>query len=176
MVLLIIRGLLSVANQLSLMRCWHDSRKYIFVGIYVPLLVLIFGQMFKNNTMMMMKFKILSRAFFFYNELASLVLLVLWTWIVILETNCILPSFFLWKKDAINVRGRSGFGGANARRRLSLDHQGPIVVHQKPGPLQTIFNLLPDEVSFLYFQCLNLNCYLFCSSDLSIHVFHWAIM
>ncbi|GJN36966.1 hypothetical protein PR202_gb25874 [Eleusine coracana subsp. coracana] len=35
---------------------------------------------------------------------------------------------------------------ADARRRISLDKQGPTVVHQKPGPLQTIFGLPPDEV------------------------------
>ncbi|RLN33390.1 C2 and GRAM domain-containing protein [Panicum miliaceum] len=34
---------------------------------------------------------------------------------------------------------------AGARRRISLDKQGPTVVHQKPGPLQTIFELPPDE-------------------------------
>ncbi|KAL8493569.1 hypothetical protein ACS0TY_024664 [Phlomoides rotata] len=28
-------------------------------------------------------------------------------------------------------------------RRRTLDKQGPTVVHQKPGPLQTIFNFLP---------------------------------
>jgi hypothetical protein len=39
---------------------------------------------------------------------------------------------------------------AGARRRISLDKQGPTVVHQKPGPLQTIFELPPDEL----FPCL----------------------
>ena len=34
----------------------------------------------------------------------------------------------------------NGYAGANARRRISLDKQGPTVVHQKPGPLQTIFD------------------------------------
>ncbi|XP_071938809.1 BAG-associated GRAM protein 1-like isoform X3 [Coffea arabica] len=42
-------------------------------------------------------------------------------------------------------RELNGFAGANARRR-TLDKQGPTVVHQRPGPLQTIFGLLPDEV------------------------------
>ncbi|KAJ4896202.1 C2 domain-containing protein / GRAM domain-containing protein [Raphanus sativus] len=37
-------------------------------------------------------------------------------------------------------------GYAGARRRVSLDQQGPTIVHLKPGPLQTIFDLLPDEV------------------------------
>jgi hypothetical protein len=39
---------------------------------------------------------------------------------------------------------------AGARRRISLDKQGPTVVHQKPGPLQTIFELPPDEVGNYY--------------------------
>ncbi|XP_047334549.1 BAG-associated GRAM protein 1-like [Impatiens glandulifera] len=37
------------------------------------------------------------------------------------------------------------------RRRIS--EQGAIVVHQKPGPLQTIFNFLPDEVAEHSFSC-----------------------
>ncbi|ONI29647.1 hypothetical protein PRUPE_1G207300 [Prunus persica] len=43
-------------------------------------------------------------------------------------------------------RAMNGYAGANPRRRVPSDKQGPTVVHQKPGPLQTIFNLLPDEV------------------------------
>ncbi|OWM84750.1 hypothetical protein CDL15_Pgr027537 [Punica granatum] len=46
------------------------------------------------------------------------------------------------------VWAMNGFAGANARRRISLDKQGPTVVHQKPGPLQTIFHLLPDEATW----------------------------
>lgn len=46
-------------------------------------------------------------------------------------------------------RALNGFAGSNARRRVSSDKQGPTVVHQKPGPLQTIFNLPPDEVRSL---------------------------
>ncbi|KAF6152465.1 hypothetical protein GIB67_035533 [Kingdonia uniflora] len=42
-----------------------------------------------------------------------------------------------------------GYMGANARRRISLDKEGPTVVHQKPGPLQTIFSLHPDEASLV---------------------------
>ncbi|XP_020104988.1 BAG-associated GRAM protein 1 isoform X1 [Ananas comosus] len=42
-------------------------------------------------------------------------------------------------------RALNGFAGADIRRRISLDRQGPTVVHQKPGPLQTIFKLPPDE-------------------------------
>jgi hypothetical protein len=39
---------------------------------------------------------------------------------------------------------------------MSVDKQGvndkeePMVVRQKPGPLQTIFNLHADEVSLMY--------------------------
>ncbi|KAL6976136.1 BAG-associated GRAM protein 1 [Sarracenia purpurea var. burkii] len=46
----------------------------------------------------------------------------------------------------------NGYAGAKARRRIS-DKQGPTVVHQKPGPLQTIFNLLPDEVVEHSYSC-----------------------
>uniref|UniRef100_A0A7N0TWY7 BAG-associated GRAM protein 1-like n=1 Tax=Kalanchoe fedtschenkoi TaxID=63787 RepID=A0A7N0TWY7_KALFE len=41
----------------------------------------------------------------------------------------------------------NGYGGANPRK------QGPIVVHQKPGPLQTIFDLFPDEVVEHSYSC-----------------------
>ncbi|XP_058102498.1 BAG-associated GRAM protein 1 [Magnolia sinica] len=47
----------------------------------------------------------------------------------------------------------NGFAGANARRRISSDKEGPTVVHQKPGPLQTIFNLPPDEVVVHSYSC-----------------------
>ncbi|KAA8532140.1 hypothetical protein F0562_006718 [Nyssa sinensis] len=47
----------------------------------------------------------------------------------------------------------NGYAGANTRRRISLDKQGPTFVHQKPGPLQTIFNLLPDEVVEHSYSC-----------------------
>ncbi|KAK6255504.1 hypothetical protein QUC31_017146 [Theobroma cacao] len=49
-------------------------------------------------------------------------------------------------------RGINGFAGANTRRRI-IDKQGPTVVHQKPGPLQTIFSLLPDEVVEHSYSC-----------------------
>ncbi|PIN26027.1 putative protein, contains GRAM domain [Handroanthus impetiginosus] len=49
-------------------------------------------------------------------------------------------------------RDLNGYAGANTRRR-PLDKQGPTVVHQKPGPLQTIFNLLPDEVVENSYSC-----------------------
>ncbi|XP_038991859.1 BAG-associated GRAM protein 1-like isoform X1 [Hibiscus syriacus] len=50
-------------------------------------------------------------------------------------------------------RGINGYTGTNSRRRISSDKQGPTVVHQKPGPLQTIFNLLPDEVVEHSYSC-----------------------
>lgn len=43
------------------------------------------------------------------------------------------------------LRGLNGC--ANTRRRIGLDKEGPTVVHQKPGPLQTIFDLPADEAS-----------------------------
>ncbi|CAI9770921.1 unnamed protein product [Fraxinus pennsylvanica] len=49
-------------------------------------------------------------------------------------------------------RDLNGYAGANKRRR-SNDKQGPTFVHQKPGPLQTIFNLLPDEVVEHSYSC-----------------------
>lgn len=47
-----------------------------------------------------------------------------------------------------NLSSINGYAGANARRRASSDKPELTVVHQKPGPLQTIFELLPDEASF----------------------------
>ncbi|XP_077228089.1 BAG-associated GRAM protein 1-like isoform X2 [Tasmannia lanceolata] len=47
-------------------------------------------------------------------------------------------------------RALNGLTGANPRRR---DKQGPTVVHQKPGPLQTIFVLPPDEVVDHSYSC-----------------------
>ncbi|CAL5417097.1 unnamed protein product [Camellia sinensis] len=49
-------------------------------------------------------------------------------------------------------RALDGYAGAKARRRIS-DKQGLTVVHQKPGPLQTIFDLLPDEVAAHSYSC-----------------------
>ncbi|KAH1095988.1 hypothetical protein J1N35_012909 [Gossypium stocksii] len=56
-------------------------------------------------------------------------------------------------KLPVNSRGMNGYAGANTRRRISSDKQGPTVVHQKPGPLQTIFKLLPDEVVEHSYSC-----------------------
>ncbi|KAJ9701699.1 hypothetical protein PVL29_006884 [Vitis rotundifolia] len=47
----------------------------------------------------------------------------------------------------------NGYSGANPRRRMSSDKQGPTLVHQKPGPLQTIFNLHLDEVVEHSYSC-----------------------
>ncbi|KAJ7947453.1 BAG-associated GRAM protein 1 [Quillaja saponaria] len=53
----------------------------------------------------------------------------------------------------VNSSRMNGYAGANTRRRMPLDKQEPTVVHQKPGPLQTIFNLLPDEVVDHSYSC-----------------------
>ncbi|KAJ4802321.1 C2 domain-containing protein / GRAM domain-containing protein [Rhynchospora pubera] len=47
----------------------------------------------------------------------------------------------------------TNFAGANARRRISSDRPVPTVVHQKPGPMQTIFDLPPDEVAEHSYSC-----------------------
>ncbi|KAF7805311.1 BAG-associated GRAM protein 1 isoform X1 [Senna tora] len=57
------------------------------------------------------------------------------------------------RKLSANSSRMNGYGGANTRRRMPLEKQGPTVVHQKPGPLQTIFNLLPDEVVEHSYSC-----------------------
>ncbi|KAK1426397.1 hypothetical protein QVD17_15068 [Tagetes erecta] len=49
--------------------------------------------------------------------------------------------------------GLKGYAGANPGRRISTYKQGPIVVHQKPGPLQMIFDLLPDEIVEHSYSC-----------------------
>ncbi|CAD5197443.1 unnamed protein product [Musa acuminata subsp. malaccensis] len=57
------------------------------------------------------------------------------------------------KLQASFARALNGYAGADARRRLSLDQQVPTLVHQKPGPLQTIFELPPDEVADHSYSC-----------------------
>ncbi|GFP97295.1 c2 and gram domain-containing protein at1g03370 [Phtheirospermum japonicum] len=52
------------------------------------------------------------------------------------------------KVQLVSSRDLSGYAGANSRRRAS-DKQGPMILRQKHGPLQTIFNFLPDEILFL---------------------------
>ncbi|KAG5560979.1 hypothetical protein RHGRI_004114 [Rhododendron griersonianum] len=56
-----------------------------------------------------------------------------------------------------SFRVLNGYAGAKARRRIS-DKQGPTVVHQKPGPLQTIFDLPLDEASLLTFAENSYSC------------------
>ncbi|KAG5530487.1 hypothetical protein RHGRI_025439 [Rhododendron griersonianum] len=51
-----------------------------------------------------------------------------------------------------SCRVLNGYAGAKAGRMIS-DKQGQIVVHRKPGPLQTIFNLLLDEVVEHSYSC-----------------------
>ncbi|KAK6914496.1 C2 domain [Dillenia turbinata] len=57
------------------------------------------------------------------------------------------------KLSANAARALNGYAGANAQRRMSVDKQGPTIVHQKPGPLQTIFDLLADEVVEHSYSC-----------------------
>ncbi|KAI4324362.1 hypothetical protein L6164_023910 [Bauhinia variegata] len=57
------------------------------------------------------------------------------------------------RKLSANSSRMNGYGVATARRRIPLEKQGPTVVHQKPGPLQTIFNLHPDEVVEHSYSC-----------------------
>ncbi|KAE9597236.1 putative C2 domain, GRAM domain, VASt domain-containing protein [Lupinus albus] len=56
-------------------------------------------------------------------------------------------------KRSANSSRVNDYGEANTRRRMPLEKQGPNVVHQKPGPLQTIFDLLPDEVVDHSYSC-----------------------
>ncbi|KAL0927474.1 hypothetical protein M5K25_001646 [Dendrobium thyrsiflorum] len=56
------------------------------------------------------------------------------------------------KLPVTSGRTLNGFAGVDARRRMSAE-QGPTVVHQKPGPLQTIFDLLPDEAVEHSYSC-----------------------
>ncbi|KAH7833015.1 hypothetical protein Vadar_002374 [Vaccinium darrowii] len=51
-----------------------------------------------------------------------------------------------------SCRVLNGCAGAKARRMIS-DNQGQLVVNRKPGPLQTIFDLLPDEVVEHSYSC-----------------------
>ena len=71
---------------------------------------------------------------------------------------CLLSLYVVDSLNAFADRGINGYSGANARRRITSDKQGPTVVHQKPGPLQTIFNLLPDELSLI--KCISNQNYL----------------
>ncbi|XP_057417518.1 BAG-associated GRAM protein 1 isoform X2 [Lotus japonicus] len=57
------------------------------------------------------------------------------------------------RKHSSDSSRMNGYGGANTRRRMPLEKQGPTVVYQKPGLLQTIFDLLPDEVVEHSYSC-----------------------
>ncbi|XP_061373438.1 BAG-associated GRAM protein 1 [Gastrolobium bilobum] len=55
------------------------------------------------------------------------------------------------RKISANSSRINGYGGV--KKRIPLEKQGPTVVHQKPGPLQTIFDLLPDEAVDHSYSC-----------------------
>jgi len=56
-------------------------------------------------------------------------------------------------ESSSSFRALNNSAEADARRRISMDKQGPTVVHQKPGHLQTIFSLPPDEVVEHSYSC-----------------------
>ncbi|KAF3341040.1 C2 and GRAM domain-containing protein [Carex littledalei] len=47
----------------------------------------------------------------------------------------------------------NSLAGVDAHRRISSDRPVPTVVHQKPGPMQTLFELPPDEVVAHKYSC-----------------------
>ncbi|XP_022887772.1 BAG-associated GRAM protein 1-like [Olea europaea var. sylvestris] len=53
----------------------------------------------------------------------------------------------------LHVNSRANIYALSNNRRRIVDKQEPTVVHLKPGPLQTIFNLLPDEVIERSYSC-----------------------
>eukprot|EP00249_Psilotum_nudum_P021264 c28039_g1_i1 orf=579-2456(+) len=58
------------------------------------------------------------------------------------------------KRYPVSASGSlNGFAGAIARRRLSIEKPVATEVRQKPGPLQTIFDLPPDEVVEHSYSC-----------------------
>ncbi|KAJ7568211.1 hypothetical protein O6H91_01G023400 [Diphasiastrum complanatum] len=60
----------------------------------------------------------------------------------------------LTKRHPVSASGSlNGMAGAIARRRLSVDKPVGTEVRQKPGPLQTYFELPPDEVVEQKFSC-----------------------
>ncbi|KAM7486657.1 hypothetical protein LguiA_002666 [Lonicera macranthoides] len=67
--------------------------------------------------------------------------------------NCPSGQVCLHIRTVNSSRGLNGYTGGNPRRRIPLDKQGPTVVHQKPGPLQTIFDLPLDEVVEHSYSC-----------------------
>ena len=63
-------------------------------------------------------------------------------------------------------RALSGYLGVIARRRLSMEKPVGTEVRQKPGPLQTIFELPPDEVYYVAFFYLRRTFFLVAILDL----------
>ncbi|EPS67224.1 hypothetical protein M569_07552, partial [Genlisea aurea] len=56
------------------------------------------------------------------------------------------------KHEKNSLRGLNDYAGAKNRRR-SLEKPVPTFVHQKPGPLQAIFDFPPDEVVEHSYSC-----------------------
>ena len=58
------------------------------------------------------------------------------------------------KTVKLNINSSRGLNCCgNTRIRIALDKEGPTVVHQKPGPLQTIFGLPADDVVEHSYSC-----------------------
>lgn len=70
----------------------------------------------------------------------------------ILKVNHLKVHFNVYELvgNEFHFRRLNGIAGASTRRRVTLEKQGPTVVHQKAGPLQTIFELPADEVNIFY--------------------------
>ncbi len=64
------------------------------------------------------------------------------------KVEVLLNTRFSSEQLLVKFRSLNGYLGVVARRRLSQDQSKPVgtEVHQKPGPLQTIFNLPLHEV------------------------------
>ncbi|CAH9117192.1 unnamed protein product [Cuscuta europaea] len=57
------------------------------------------------------------------------------------------------RSNVNSFRVLKDFGDAHTRKRINLENEGPTVVHQKPGPLQTIFELPAYEVVKHSYSC-----------------------
>lgn len=73
------------------------------------------------------------------------------TWYTLNPSGQVCLGIDTLKLRTNSARDLNGIAGGNRRR--PLDKQGPTVVYQKPGPLQTIFKLLPDEVVEHSYSC-----------------------